>query len=94
MSSARADPVDERGKIIKAHDLAEVIASAKDGGPQRRHLLFERDPHRFGKAVRRLHDDIDDELAPCESGLFALPVQFADRLLDPLGRMPRTPPAC
>ena len=88
MGSARADPVDERRKIGKAHDFAEVVARAKDRRPQCRHLVFERNPHRLGEAVRRLHDDVDDELAPREAGLLALPAQFADRLLDALGGMP------
>ena len=88
MRSTRADPVDERGEVIKTHDLAEVIAGAKDRGPQCWHLVFERNSHRLGEAVRRLHDDIHDKLAPREARLLALPAQFADRLLDPLGGMP------
>ncbi len=88
MRSTRADPVDERCEIGEAHDLAEVIARAEDRRPQCRHLVFERNPHRLGEAIRRLHDDIHDELAPREAGLLALPAQFADRLLDALGGMP------
>ena len=88
MRSARADPVDERGKIGNAHDLAEVIAGAEDRRPQRRHLVLERNPHRLGEAVRRLHDDVHDKLAAGEAGLLALPLQFADRLLDALGGVP------
>ena len=75
MRSTRADPVDERGKIGKAHDLAEVIAGAEDRGPQRRHLVLERNPHRLGEAVRRLHDDVHDKLPAREAGLLALPLQ-------------------
>ncbi len=88
MRSARADPVNERGKIGKAHDFAEVIARAEDRRPQCRHLAFERNPHRLGEAVRRLHDDVHDELATRQASLLALPAQFADRLLDALSGMP------
>ena len=88
MGSARADPVDERDEIGKADDFAEVVARAEHGRPQRRHLVFERNPHRLGESVRRLHDDVDDELAPREAGLLALPAQFADRLLDAFRGMP------
>ena len=35
-----------------------------------------------------MHDDVHDKLAPRETRLLALPAQFADRLLDPLGGMP------
>ena len=88
MRSTRADPVDERGEIGKSHDLTEVVARPEDRRPQCRHLVFERNAHRLGEAVRRLHDDIHDELAPREAGLLALPAQFADRLLDALSGMP------
>ena len=88
MGSAHADSVDKRREIGKAHHLAEMIARAKHRRPQCRHLIFERNTHRLGEAVRRLHDDVDDELAPRESGLLALPAQFADRLLHALGGMP------
>jgi hypothetical protein len=88
MRSTRANPVDEGCEIGKAHDLAEMIARAEDRRPQRRHLVFQRNAHRLGEAIRRLHDDGHDELAPCQAGLLALPAQFADRLLDTLGGMP------
>src|ERR1700733_5080719 len=88
MRSTRANPVDERREIGKAHDLAEVITRAEDRGPQCWHLVVQRDPHRLGETIRRLHDDVDDELAPREARLLALPTQFADRLLDALGGMP------
>jgi hypothetical protein len=86
--STCSSPLDERREIGKAHDLAEVVARAEDCRPQRRHLIFERNPHSFGKAIRRVHDDVYDELAPRQPGLLALPAQFADRLLDALGGMP------
>jgi Phytanoyl-CoA dioxygenase (PhyH) len=88
VGSARVDPVDKRREIGKAHDLVKMVARAKDRRPQRRHLIFQRAPHRLGEPVRRLHDDVDDELAPREPSLLALPAQFADRLLDALGGMP------
>ena len=88
MRSTRADPVDERRKISEADDLAEMVARAEDRRPQCRHLVFQRNPHRLGEAVRRLHDDVHDKLAPREARLLALPAQFADRLLDALGGMP------
>ena len=85
MRSTRPDAVDERRKISKAHHFAEVVAGAEDRRPQRRHLIFERNPHRLGEAVRRLHDDVHDKLAPGQSGLLALALQFADRLPHALG---------
>lgn len=88
MRSTRADPVYERGKISKAHDLAEVVARTEDCGPQCRHLIFKRDPHRLGEPIGRLHDDVHHKLAPRQSGLLALPLQFADGLPDALGGVP------
>jgi hypothetical protein len=91
--STRADPVDERRKIGKAHNFAEVIARAKDSRSQRRHFIFERNPDRLGETIGRLHDDIHDELASCETRLLALPLQFADRLPDALRGVPAHAPA-
>ena len=93
MRPTRANPVDERCEIGKADNLAEVVARAEDGRPQCRHLVFQRNAHCLGEAIRRLHDDVDDELAPREAGLPALPAQFAYRLLDALGGMPAHPAA-
>ena len=87
MCSARADPVDERRKIGNARHLAHVVARAEDRRPQRRHLILERNPHRLGEAIRRLHDDVHDKFAPGQPCLFDLTMQFAYRLFDALGRV-------
>jgi hypothetical protein len=85
MSSARCDPVDERRQIGDPRELGEVVARAKHRGAQRRHLVLERRANGFRKAVGRLHDDIDEELAAGQSRLFDLAIQLAYRLFDALG---------
>ena len=65
-----------------------MVARAEDRRPQRRHLIFERNPHRLGEAIRRLHNDVYDKLAPRQAGLLALPLQFTDRLPDALSGVP------
>ena len=62
-----------------------MVARAKHRGPQCRHLVLERDANGLGKAVGRLHDDVDDKLAPRQSGLLSLAFELTDRLLDALG---------
>ena len=62
--SARRDPVDQRRQIGDPRNLAEMVAGAKDRRAQCRHFVFERDTNGFGKTVRGLHDDIDQEFAP------------------------------
>jgi hypothetical protein len=84
VSSSRRDPIDERGEISDPRRFAEVVTRAKNRRSQRRHLALKRGANGLRKPVGRLHQNVDQEFTPRQSGLLSLALKLANRLFDAL----------